>query len=429
MNSENLLALAPFSGRRVQKFDGERRFLATGSVQNTSLVFESVIYEDRPSRADIVVNTGDILFARMRNTDKVLLVAEELDGVIVSTGFSVHRPIGEKLLGQYLLQYLKNKHFQRQKDKYCTGAVQPAITNEGLKKIQIPLPPLDDQIRIANILTRAEKLIAKRRESIKALDELLKSTFLEMFGDPVMNNNRWEEKEIIDACKNKNDIKCGPFGTQLCKSEFQKNGIPLWGIPQINSYFKICPVDFLTTEKAEELSDYSIEEDDIVMSRKGTVGKCALYPANLHKGVMHSDVLRIRIAKDIMNPTFLCFQLRISKKVEKQIDGLSKGAIMAGINVGKLKSINILFPPPPLQNQFAAIVKKAEALKVKYTQSLTELENLYGSLSQRAFKGELDLSKVSLEKEKQVIELHREVTGISSVTGELPISKNTRVPI
>lgn len=300
---------------------------------------------------------------------------------------------------KYLFYILFYNHLTRKTLRFqnkTTGIINLKLEN--YLKSEIPLPPLDDQIRIATVLTQAEKLIAKRKESIKALDELLKSTFLEMFGDPVRNEKGWEEKAIINICKNKNDIKCGPFGTQLSKSEFQKDGVPLWGIPQINSYFKINPVDFLTTEKAEKLSDYAIEEGDIVMSRKGTVGKCALYPANLPKGIMHSDVLRIRIAKNMMNSTFLCFQLRISKKVERQIDGLSKGAIMAGINVGKLKSIYILNPPLPFQHQFAAIVEKVEVVKAKYTQSLTDLENLYGSLSQRAFKGELDLSKVPVEK-------------------------------
>jgi len=91
-----------------------------------------------------------------------------------------------------------------------------------IENFKLPMLAIDDQIRIATILTRAENLIAKRKASIKALDEFLKSTFLEMFGDPLKNEKGWEEKVILDGCKNKNDIKCGPFGIQLSKSEFKK---------------------------------------------------------------------------------------------------------------------------------------------------------------------------------------------------------------
>lgn len=308
---------------------------------------------------------------------------------------TVLRPNRATIYPKYFFYVLYHNHRIKKTLRYqnkTTGIINLQL--EKYLESQIPLPPLDDQIRIATVLTRAEQLIAKRKDSIKALDELLKSTFLEMFGDPVRNEKGWEESLLIDCCNDKHDIKCGPFGTQLSKSEYQTTGVPLWGIPQINSLFKINPVDFLTAEKAEQLSEYSIQENDIVMSRKGNVGKCALYPSHLPKGVLHSDVLRIRVSDRKANSVFICFQLRISKKVEKQIEGVSKGAIMAGINVGKLKSIYILVPPLPLQNQFAAIVEKVEALKAKYQQSLVELENLYGSLSQRAFKGELDLSGV-----------------------------------
>jgi type I restriction enzyme S subunit len=327
---------------------------------------------------------GTILFSSRAPIG--LLAIANID-VCTNQGFKSLVP-NKDIHSLYLYYALKSK-IKQLKD-LGRGATFKELSKEQVDNFMLPIPEnLEDQIRIASLLSRIEELIAERKESIRLLDEFVKSTFLEMFGDPVRNEKGWEEKLLIDGCNNKNDIKCGPFGTQLNKSEFNKNGIPLWGIPQINSNFKISPTDFLTKEKAEELSDYSIQEGDIVMSRKGTVGKCALYPSILPNGVMHSDVLRIRIAKHIMNPTFLCYHLRISEKVEKQIDGLSSGAIMAGINVGKLKNINILFPPLSLQNHYAVIVEKVETTRIKFSESLSVLEKLYGAVSQRAFRGEM----------------------------------------
>lgn len=293
----------------------------------------------------------------------------------------------EQLNSEYLYYFLKGQTDYL--NSIGRGATFKEISKSIVEKIRIPLPPVEVQETIANVLDKAQELIDKRKKQIELLDEFLQSVFIDMFGDPVTNPKGWSEKGIIDCCDDKDDIKCGPFGTQLNKSEFQRNGVPLWGIAQINSQFRKRPVDFLTSEKAEELSNYSIEENDIVMSRKGTVGKCALFPTGLPKGIMHSDVLRIRTVKSIVNPSFLCFQLRISKEVERQIAMVSQGAIMAGINVGKLKSIKVLVPPLDIQNKFVSIVEATENQRALMEQSLAGMENNFSSIMQRAFRGEL----------------------------------------
>jgi type I restriction enzyme S subunit len=281
-------------------------------------------------------------------------------------------------------EYLKRK---------ATGATIMHINRKSLEQLEIPDLELPDQLHIANLLSKAENLIAQRKESIRLLDEFLKSTFLEMFGNNTSDDKGWRKISLIEGCVNKKDVKCGPFGTQLSKSEYQENGIPVWGIPQINSEFKILPKEFVTKDKALELDEYSVIPYDIVMSRKGNVGKCSLFPNGFSKGIIHSDVLRIRTDFKKVHPVFLLFQLKHSKKIEIQIKGVTKGAIMAGINVGLLKHIIIDQPPIELQSQFAQIVEKTEALKSQYQQSLNELENLYGNLSQRAFRGELSINK------------------------------------
>jgi len=285
--------------------------------------------------------------------------------------------------------------------KFAHGSTMKHVVKKDFDNHRIPLPDLDDQLRISNILSKAESLISQRKESLRLLDELLKSTFLEMFGDPGMNSKSWGEVPMIGICKDPHDIKCGPFGTQLSKAEFTSKGIALWGIPQINSLFKVPPKDFVTEEKAMELEQYALTSGDIAMSRKGNVGKCCIYPKVLAKGIMHSDVLRIRAAKDKINPLYLLYQLRFSKRVEDQISAVSKGAVMAGINVGKLKNMMIQTPPIKLQTQFGHFVEKTESLKAHYQASLQELENLYGALSQRAFRGELMISKSTVGNEAQ----------------------------
>lgn len=169
---------------------------------------------------------------------------------------------------------------------------------------------------------------------------------------------------IIDACVDKGDIKCGPFGTQLKQAEYTSEGVPIWGIPQINSEFVIKPDAYVTREKAEELSSFSLAPGDIAMSRKGNVGQCAVYPDYLESGIIASDVLRIRIDKNRLIPRFLQFQLHHSDSVRRQVLNVSSGTVMAGINVTKLKTIQVYLPPMSLQEQFVQLVEQSDKSKL-----------------------------------------------------------------
>jgi type I restriction enzyme S subunit len=237
------------------------------------------------------------------------------------------------------------------------------ITKGKFEAVQIHLPPLDDQIRIATVLTRAEKLIAKRKESIKALDELLKSTFLEMFGDIKAKKSihPWEKPRpylIAQSGKSSKNVLSA-----------SKTDIPIYGGNGINGW---------ATE--------SLFHEPVVIA--GRVGQqCGVI--HVSKGSCwvtdNAIVLKIRDTSKL-HPIYLANALAYSPILEKvkQLD-------LPFINQSMLLDILIPMPAIKIQIQFAAIVKKVESIKSKYTQSLTELENLYGSLSQRAFKGELDL--------------------------------------
>ncbi len=175
--------------------------------------------------------------------------------------------------------------------------------------------------------------------------------------------DKFQESTILDACVNKEGIKCGPFGTQLKQSEYQESGVPVWGIPEINVEFQKEPEVYVSSEKAEMLSAYSLIPGDIAMSRKGNVGQCAIYPDYLDAGIIASDVLRIRIDKERLMPKFMQYQLHHSDKVKNQIQQISNGAVMAGINVTKLKTIMIYVPPMELQYRFVEVAEQSDKSK------------------------------------------------------------------
>ena len=211
------------------------------------------------------------------------------------------------------------------------------------------------------------------------------SRFIELFGDLASPDCKWETKKLVETCVAADDIKCGPFGTQLSKDEYVDSGVAVWEIPQINSLFATLPTHYLTEEKAKELDAYSIKAGDIAMSRKGNVGKCAVFPISFASGIIHSDVLRIRVDGSQVLPLFMMHQLHYSGSVQHQIELVSAGAIMAGINVTKLKQISVHIPPMRLQQQFVAFVEQTDKSKLAVQNALEELEILKKSLMKQYF--------------------------------------------
>lgn len=284
---------------------------------------------------------------------------------------------------KYLWYALSNK--VEELNSKGTGSTFKAINKKILAETEIPLPSLEEQRKIAAVLDKVSSLIAKRCQQLDKLDDMVKARFVEMFGDLADPACKHLRCKLGETCKDSDDIKCGPFGTQLSKTEYQEQGVAVWEIPQINREFKEQPIHFVTNEKAKQLISYSLIPGDIAMSRKGNVGRCALFPKDFAPGIIHSDVLRIRVDKNKVNPCFLMYQLQFSKAVAHQIEMVSSGAVMAGINVTKLKQIYVHIPAFGLQNQFAAFVEQTEKTKTTVSKSLEKLETLKKALMQKYF--------------------------------------------
>lgn len=397
MKFEPLLQAAPFSGTRVKPFDGTKQYLSTGDLQDDSLSFVEVTFKDKPSRADIAVREGDVLFARMKGSKKVLRVTRELADVIVSTGFAILRP-SEDCDVAYLATYLSTDYFERQKEKYCSGAVQHAITNGGIKKLQIPLPPIDDQRRIAHLLGKVEGLIAQRKQHLQQLDYLLKSVFLEKFGDPVRNEKGWEKPEFLAIISSmRNGLSPSKAGTHKGRvytlsaitGDFFQEIYKEDSFSQIHQKYFPTPNDFLLCRGNGNLS---------------LVGKGYFFPSVSTEVIFPDTIIAVSIQPDAINRLFL-EALWKTKFIRQQIENNARTTNGAHkVNQSVIEKIKIIRPPIDLQNQFSVIVEKVEGIKSRYQQSLSDLEALYGALSKQSFNGDIDLSRVpmpSLQPEEE----------------------------
>ena len=317
---------------------------------------------------------GDfLLVSRNPHLKKAGLV--DFDGICSEKTFVLETADSDVLLPEFLPFVLQNERFWDYAYRHRHGSTNTFINWSTLANYEFELPDLETQRKLAEVLWSINDTMEAYKNLISATDELVKSQF---FGEFEAKRQSFNTCSLIAACENDDDIKCGPFGTQLKQSEYTEEGVPVWGIPQVNAAFSIPADTYVGEEKALQLTPFLIQPDDIAMSRKGNIGQCALYPADYTPGIIASDVLRIRPDKTKLLPSFLMCQLHYSSNVVNQIEMVGNGQIMKGINVTKLKNITIYIPPMELQEQFAAFVRQSD--KSKFAIQCCSNLNLWSSL-------------------------------------------------
>ena len=291
----------------------------------------------------------------------------------------------KKVDRNYLFFALKQADF----DKVITGVAQPQITRGSLSRLQIPIPPLPEQKRIAAILDVADALRAKRHESLAQLDILLQSTFLDMFADTV--GEGWSITTVEDvAKKEKGSIRTGPFGSQLLHSEFVDEGIPVLGIDNVvANEFREGEPRFITNEKYQQLKRYTVNPGDVLITIMGTCGRCAIVPEGISIAINTKHLCCITLDQGKCLPKFMHIYFLEHPIARRYLERSAKGAIMSGLNMGIIKALPIPLPPLDLQNKFATIAQSIETQKTRLRAHLTELDTLFASLQSRAFNGEL----------------------------------------
>lgn len=290
------------------------------------------------------------------------------------------------------------------------AAMGKTLNKKSLAALSIPLPPtLADQKRIAKILSNCEALIQKRKDSIDLLDELLKSTFLEMFGDPSLNPKDFPIRKLSDFYSNpKTGTKCGPFGSALKKGEYVSKGIPVWNMDNISKsgVFQKKIKLWITEEKYDNLKGFATQNGDIIISRAGTVGKMCVLDSDYEKSIISTNLIRLRLNPSLLLPTyFVSLMNYCAGRVGRLKTGPDGG--FTHMNTGILDKLEFPYPKIEFQERFSSIQDNVNQVRIQLEKSLLELQNLYGSLSQRAFKGELDLSKVdisAMEESKKKVE-------------------------
>ena len=266
-------------------------------------------------------------------------------------------------------------------DSYISGAIIRKLTQASLRNIDIPIPPLSTQLSIVSELDKINELIRLKKEQLKDFDNLAQSIFYEMFGDPVENERGWKVKIIGDLAL----VKTGPVGSMLHKEDYICNGIPLVN-PIHMKDFKIVPdLDFtISKEKASELENYLLKNNDIVFARRGDIGRCAIVSEAEQGFICGTGSLFVRFSKEIES-IFIMYIIRCDS-FTKHLISKAKGATMLNINSNTIADLKLPLPPLPLQQLFAQRIEQIEHQKAEVQKSITDLETLLASRMQYWFE-------------------------------------------
>ncbi|NCS77653.1 MAG: restriction endonuclease subunit S [Microcystis aeruginosa K13-07] len=360
-------------------------FLTVKDMTENGLDFSGCIHisqeeYDRADAGNSAPKLGDVLFSKDGTVGKVCVVREKREFAVLSS-IAILRPKKEIADSSYLGYILGFQKTIDEASKRKTGSAVRRIILKDLKQVEIPLPPLEEQRRIAAILDKADGVRRKRKEAIRLTEELLKSTFLEMFGDPVTNPKGWEI------------AKLGDFGKILTGNTPPRSVSENYGdeIEWIKSDNITTPEHFLT-EAEEKLSAKgkkiarTVPNGSVLVTciagSRSSIGRAAL----TDREVAFNQQINAVVPNSDVDPYFLYGQLFVAQHL---VQAQSTDSMKGMVNKSKFSSIEFIKPPSQKQQKFGKWFLGFHRYYMNLIGGEEQSENLFNSLLQRAFRGEL----------------------------------------
>ncbi|WP_448510342.1 restriction endonuclease subunit S [Immundisolibacter sp.] len=362
--------------------------LRAGNIADDGLVFDDLVFvpAERVAPTQKIRRNDVVIAASSGSLDVVGKAARALADF--EGGFGAFCKVLRPRPGidpAYFAHFFRTREYRQRVSALAAGANINNLRNEHLDDFKIPLPPLPEQRRIAEMLDEADALRAKRRAALAQLDTLTQSIFLDMFGDPAANAKGWPAITLGDALI---AIRNGANAEQ----REEPGGWPITRIETISDG-TINPERVRWIEPDESLvENFRLEPGDILFSHINSVehiGKTALYsgtPTPLIHGI---NLLRLRPKLEFVDPVWLLHLLK-HDFVRTHFRTRCKRAVnQASLNQPDIKSVRTFLPPLSLQHAFARRVAALQSLECAHRASLAAQDSLVASLQHRAFRGEL----------------------------------------
>jgi type I restriction enzyme S subunit len=327
-----------------------------------------------------VFGPNHLLYGKLRPyLNKITL--PDFDG-ICSTDIIPILPDPIKLDKRYLYYYLRTPWMIETAVKACSGANLPRVDPKLLAKFKIPLPPLPVQRRIAGILDKAQALVANDRRTLAVYDQLAKSVFLELFGDPVRNERGWEVVEMDTVATKVTD---GEHATP----KRSDSGYLLLSARNIqNRSLDVSDVDHVERDEFERIyRRCNPEQGDILISCSGSIGRVTMV-RTAEPFVLVRSVALIKPNTKRIDANYL-EQYLLTDHMQATMKNSAKSSSQANLFTGPIKALPVMLPPLTKQLEWKKRIEAIDEQRATTEASLRRSEGLFGSLLQGAFKGEL----------------------------------------
>ncbi|MFR7987753.1 MAG: restriction endonuclease subunit S [Anaerotignum lactatifermentans] len=360
-------------------YKGDINYIDISSVDNQRkeiIQTQIMSFEDAPSRAKQLVFPGDILVSTVRpNLNAVALVTEGFDSITVaSTGYCVLRCLSNTD-NKYVFYFCQSPAFIENMVAQATGASYPAVTSSIVKECSIPLPPLEEQRKIAAVLDKVSDLIAKRRQQLEKLDLLVKARFVEMFGDPVSNSYQFPVLSLLEL---------GELGRGVSKHRPRNAPELLGGKYPLIQTGEVANSDLYIHSYENTYSEVGFQQSK--MWKAGTL--CITIAANIAKTAILSfdacfpDSVVGFSANEKTNNSFVHYWFSFFQEI---LEAQAPESAQKNINLKILSELKVIVPDIDEQNCFADFVEQIEETKTRIRESLTKLETLKKALMQEYF--------------------------------------------
>ena len=300
------------------------------------------------------------------------------DRVIVSPLYVVFG-VSDRLDRQYLLHYLKSDMMLSFIKEYATGSVRDNLKLADLGKFPINLRPVEEQRQIATTLDKIDDLIAKRRQQLDKLDELVKSRFIEMFGDVIRNSKAWQMRVF-------EDVAASRLGKMLdAKQQTGKYSYPYLANFNVQWFrFNIENLNQMDFDE-DDRAEFELKDGDLLVCEGGEIGRCAVWHNEIQPCFFQKALHRVRCNRQIIHPDYLAWWFKYNCDYDGFTAIAGSKATIAHLPGIKLKQLQVAVPPIELQEQFATFVEQTDKSKLAIQKSLNKLEILKKALMQKYF--------------------------------------------
>ena len=349
--------------RQVENANGKYPIYGSGGVMGRA--------------TDFICDAGTVVIGRKGSINNPIFVDEPFWNVDTAFGLVAHRDV---LLPKYLFYFCVNFDFER----LNTTVTIPSLTKANLLQIEINVPDMDEQRHVVSVLDKICRLTDLQQQELHKLDQIVKSRFIELFGDPVRNSMGLPTEPMTTVCA----IIDGDRGKNYPKQdEFSDAGYCLFlNAKNVTATgFSFENRMFITKEKDNALHNGKLERGDVVLTTRGTLGNLAFYDDSVpfENVRINSGMVILRMKKSVMTEVFFMEQFKLQLQSIK--GKIASGSAQPQLPISTMNKIRILLAPMALQEQFAAFVEQTDKSKLAVQKGLQELEILKKSLMQQYF--------------------------------------------